>query len=220
MGGSGIAKVFPVTIPFGFIPSDLDEDGLDKNPAGKVCPGQDPADGFRPRWGGGFRAKRVRDGKALNHAAVDIMAAEGAHTVAIQDGVIALSWKPGPGRLEPGAGASPKGGNYVVLDTYDGWRWYYAHLRDIPFVVPGQRVKAGDLLGFVGRTGNAVRRVRRKDGSSYLYGCPHLHLSLTALTSDNVRQARHKGLDVLGMKVDPVPVLKPLYDAGGWHALP
>lgn len=205
---------FPVTIPRGFAPSDSERDGLDQSWDGKRCPGQDAADGYRPRWGGGFRARRA---KGL-HAAIDIMAAEGAEVRAIGAGVVAVTWVPGAGRRDPGAGTSAKGGNYVVLETAEGWRWYYAHLRDAPLVRPGQTVAAGELLGYVGRTGNAVRIVRRKDGSSYRYGCPHLHLALTALTADRLRIATASGYDVSSRKVDPVPLLRPLYDAGEWRS--
>jgi murein DD-endopeptidase MepM/ murein hydrolase activator NlpD len=204
---------FPVQIPAGFAPSDSEGDGIDKNSSGKVCPGYSPDDGYRPRWGGGMRAKR----REHFHAAVDIMASEGAEIRSIGAGVVAVTWVPGAGRRDPGAGTSTKGGNYVVIETADGWRWYYAHLRDVPFVRPGQTVVAGQLLGYCGRTGNAVRTVRRRDGSSYRYGCPHLHLSLHALREHRLIAARAAGLDVIGRKVDPVALLKPLYDAGGWR---
>lgn len=51
-------------------------------------------------------------------------------------------------------------GNFVQLDhgsAADGRRWgtLYAHLRSLA-VEPGQTVKAGDLLGYVGATGNTT----------------------------------------------------------------
>jgi murein DD-endopeptidase MepM/ murein hydrolase activator NlpD len=202
---------FPVQIPPGFAPSDSEGDGVDKNSAGKTCPGYDPP--YRPRWGGGMRAKR---GEHF-HAALDIMAAEGADVRSIGAGVVAVTWVPGAGRRDPGAGTSVKGGNYVVVETADGWRWYYAHLRDAPLVRPGQTVAAGELLGYLGRTGNAVRTVRRRDGTSYRYGCPHLHLACTALNAANASRAAAAGIDVIGRKVDPLALLRPLYDAGGWQ---
>ena len=56
-------------------------------------------------------------------------------------------------------------GNYVVIDG-KGTRWDYAymHLLKRGQVKQGQRVKTGDVIGFVGETGNAV-------------GC-HLHFEL------------------------------------------
>lgn len=69
------------------------------------------------------------------------------------------------------------------------------------------------------RSGRATRCApcAAKDGSSYRYGCPHLHLSLRALTREALREAVRLGLDRIGMRLDPVPVLRPLYDAGAWR---
>ena len=60
-----------------------------------------------------------------------------------------------------------KGGNYVwIYDTATGGLWYYAHQRKV-YVVKGQKVKAGDKIAEVGRTGfNAA--TNRSD--------THLHL--------------------------------------------
>jgi len=68
-----------------------------------------------------------------------------------------------------------KGGNYVwVYDLERGGLWYYAHNR-ISVVQAGQRVRPGDKLGEVGRTGfNAARS--RSD--------THLHLMYLELDDD------------------------------------
>jgi murein DD-endopeptidase MepM/ murein hydrolase activator NlpD len=42
----------------------------------------------------------------------------------------------------------------VVIDDGNGYRSMYAHFEKV-VVKPGQRVRAGDLLGYEGRTGNA-----------------------------------------------------------------
>lgn len=196
-----IAVCFPVRIPSGFTPSDIDADGTDLGPSGKVCPGYDAASGYRPRWGGGFTAPRGPQG--LAHRAVDIMAAEGAHVVAPVAGVIRDS------------GTSPKGGNHLYLVGHDGWIWYLAHLRDPVRWGPGSDIGAGELLGIVGRTGNAVRRTREG-----LRGCPHLHLSLTRPRGGGRLQPvllSGERVAVMGDKIDPVPILRDLYDAGGWR---
>lgn len=211
-----IIECFPVQIPASFQPTDSEHDGVDQNSSGKKCPGQ--SGDFKPSWGGGMRAGRVRtqpDGtrKTLLHCAIDIMAAEGAEVRAIGPGKVARTWKPGANRIDPGAGWSDKGGNYVVLEQ-GGWRWYFAHLRDKPLVRPGDAIEAGQLLGYLGRTGNAVRK--RRDGTRY--GCPHLHLSLTATELRLRAVARSHGIEVIGNKADPAPLLKPLFDAGGWRS--
>lgn len=46
-------------------------------------------------------------------------------------------------------------GNLVVIDHGDGWVTYYAHLSRIS-VGKGQRIEAGDVVGNMGRTGNAT----------------------------------------------------------------
>lgn len=69
-----------------------------------------------------------------------------------------------------------RGGNYVwVYDLERGGLWYYAHNR-ISIVEAGQRVRPGDKLGEVGRTGfNAIQN--RSD--------THLHLMYLEL-DDNL----------------------------------
>lgn len=194
--GGPVVRFFPVVIPRGFVPSDVDGDGADRRWDRKLCPGQSPDDGYRPRWGAGFWAAR---GEHL-HAAVDIMAGEGAAVIAPSDGTIPYRVRVSR-KDRPGAGTSPKGGNYLFVRS-GRWEWYLSHLRDPPFLQPGASVRAGELLGYVGRTGNASRRYR--DGS--IRGCPHLHLRLGyVLRSGGVR------------KYDSVPLLRPLYDAGGWR---
>lgn len=54
-----------------------------------------------------------------------------------------------------GAGYTNVGGNYVMVRADDGNVYYYAHLKDAPHVRQGQTIRAGDLLGGVGETGNA-----------------------------------------------------------------
>lgn len=46
-------------------------------------------------------------------------------------------------------------GNLVVIDHGGGWVTYYAHLSRIS-VGKGQRIEAGDVVGNMGRTGNAT----------------------------------------------------------------
>jgi len=56
-------------------------------------------------------------------------------------------------------------GNYIVIDgAQTGDDYAYMHLRDPALAKVGQRVHTGELIGFVGDTGDAV-------------GC-HLHFEL------------------------------------------
>jgi murein DD-endopeptidase MepM/ murein hydrolase activator NlpD len=177
---------FPVRIPENFKPSSLAirADGTD-------CPCQ--KEPYRPRWGGGFLARR---GNGL-HKALDIMAPEGAEILSVGYGVIPEKWKVSRRDIRPGAGLSAKGGNYVVVMDPDGFEWYYAHMRDTPLVKPGDQIVPGQLLGYVGRTGNAVRKY--KDGT--VRGCPHLHIRV------------QRGASPSSRKLDVKPLLEGLYKA-------
>ena len=57
----------------------------------------------------------------------------------------------------------------VVLEHEDGWRSYYAHLRDI-LALPGQEVDRGQPIGLMGDTGRTtgvhLHLKLEKDGQS------------------------------------------------------
>lgn len=90
-----------------------------------------------------------------SHQGVDIFGAIGDPLVAVDDG-------------ELRSGVDPLGGNIVNLYATDGARYYYAHLNDFanadgsPHAAFGslppapRRVRAGDVVGFLGKTGNAA----------------------------------------------------------------
>lgn len=168
---------FPVFVQDGFEPLEI------ASRHDHMCPCQDASDGFRPKWGGGFTA--VRAG-GRQHKAIDIMAAIGCHVVAVDHGTVEPVWLY-KGERRPGAGYGKVGGWYVRVRHPWGVT-YYAHLHQQPLVNPGESVVAGQMLGLVGRTGNAAP------------GCPHLHYSMT----------------VGGRLVDPVPYLINSYESGGW----
>jgi hypothetical protein len=69
-------------------------------------------------------------------------------------------------------------GRYVVVDHGGGWSTLYAHLDQIVATV-GQVVDQGDLLGYVGGSGNVtgphLHHEERKDGA---YFHPYLHRAL------------------------------------------
>jgi murein DD-endopeptidase MepM/ murein hydrolase activator NlpD len=89
------------------------------------------------------------------HHGEDIFAPEGAPILAIADGTLHQ------------IGFIPIGGYRLWLRDEDGNEFYYAHLSAYsPLAVEGKQVKAGDVIGFVGATGDA-------DG-----GAPHLHFEI------------------------------------------
>jgi murein DD-endopeptidase MepM/ murein hydrolase activator NlpD len=65
-------------------------------------------------------------------------------------------------------GNIPQGyGRYVMIIHPDGLQSMYGHLSDWN-VVSGQKVRRGDLIGYVGKTGNAARKAIE----------PHLHFEI------------------------------------------
>lgn len=95
-----------------------------------------------------------RDGGKRSHKGIDIFAPKGTPVLAASGGVV--------GRVTN----NRLGGKVVWLSSLKkGVTQYYAHL-DSQAVRPGQRVAAGDTIGFVGNTGNAR------------FTPPHLHFSI------------------------------------------
>lgn len=86
----------------------------------------------------------TRAAPVLTHQGVDIFAPFGSPVVAVRDG-----------RLSH-VGTLPISGNRLWLHTANGDAFFYAHLSAFAKVARnGQRVKAGQVLGFTGNTGDA-----------------------------------------------------------------
>jgi murein DD-endopeptidase MepM/ murein hydrolase activator NlpD len=102
---------------------------------------RDPRDGTRP------------------HEAMDIMAPRGTPVLAVEDGRIARLF------------LSVRGGNTVYqFDPGEQFVYYYAHLDGYaPGLSEGDLVQRGQILGFVGTTGNAAPNA------------PHLHFAIFKL---------------------------------------
>lgn len=96
-----------------------------------------------------------RDGGRRKHRGIDIFAPKGTPIVAVADGILSY------------IGEQPKGGLCLWLTTEAGTSFYYAHLdRWAPGLYEGMEVRTGDLLGYVGNTGNAKTTP------------PHLHFGI------------------------------------------
>jgi murein DD-endopeptidase MepM/ murein hydrolase activator NlpD len=86
------------------------------------------------------------------HKGVDMSAAFGAKLVAMNSGTVRLNWH-------------SSGGRQVYITSGDGNFYYYAHMSGYaPGLATGQRVNKGQVIGYVGTTGNAATA--------------HLHLGL------------------------------------------
>lgn len=119
----------------------------------------------------------ARAGGARRHDAIDIMAAEGTPVLAAADGRVEKLFN------------SVRGGITIYVRSPDRrWTYYYAHLlRYAPGLSENQQVRRGQLLGFVGHTGDAS-----PDG-------PHLHFAI------NQMQPNEKWWH--GEPVNPYPLL-------------
>lgn len=101
-------------------------------------------------------------GQERHHEALDIMAPTGTPVRAAGDGKIVKLFNSKPGGI-----------TLYQFDPQEQHAYYYAHLdKYADGVKEGMQVKRGDLLGYVGATGNA-------DPSA-----PHLHFAVVALTPE------------------------------------
>lgn len=96
------------------------------------------------------------------HGAVDILAPRNTPVRALEDGTIAKLF------------VSRFGGNTIYqIDPSGEYVYYYAHLEGYePTIKEGGKVKRGQVIGFVGTSGNAPPNT------------PHLHLSISILTPE------------------------------------
>ena len=114
------------------------------------------------------------------HQALDIMAPRGTPVVAVDDGKVAKLLR------------NPIGGVTLYQFDRDETRvFYYAHLDSYAQgITEGAAVRRGDILGFVGSTGNAPEHA------------PHLHFAIHELGDGDKHWWR-------GKAVNPYPLLKP-----------
>lgn len=109
------------------------------------------------------------EGAHHDYPATDLFAPAGSPVVAVTDGVIheislVDNWDP---TIDDPA---TRGGVFLSLIGWDGYRYYYSHLdRLVPNVQMGGHLVAGQLIGYVGDSGNAR-------------GVPHLHFGISLPT--------------------------------------
>ncbi len=116
--------------------------------------------------------KERRGGGSRLHEGLDVRAPKGAKIVAVADGIINT------------VAFSESSGYYIAIDHMNGWLSLYVHLNDdiigddnaggsaAAFAKEykrGDRVQRGEVIGFVGNSGNAEGTV------------PHLHFELKYL---------------------------------------
>lgn len=114
---------------------------------------------------------------AKSHEAIDIAAPRGTPVVAVDDGRIVKLFTSVPGGL-----------TVYQFDLDERFAYYYAHLdRYADGLREGMPLSAGQVIGYVGTTGNAPPTV------------PHLHFAIARVPPDS-RWWR-------GTPVDPYPLL-------------
>jgi murein DD-endopeptidase MepM/ murein hydrolase activator NlpD len=96
------------------------------------------------------------------HEAIDILAPRGTPVIATDDGVVKKLFTSKPGGL-----------TVYEFDPDQRFCYYYAHLdRYADGLHEGQLLRRGEVLGYVGTTGNAPKDT------------PHLHFALIRLNAD------------------------------------
>ncbi len=139
---------------------------LSFDPAPIVLPipvlGVGPAD-LEDTWGAARSGGR-------RHEGIDIFAARGTHVTAAARGLVA------------GRGWNRLGGRFIRVFGAGGRWYYYAHLDAFDAPQSGDWVEVGDLLGYVGTSGNA-------NGTP-----PHLHFGIYKIP---------------GRAINPYPLLDP-----------
>jgi murein DD-endopeptidase MepM/ murein hydrolase activator NlpD len=120
----------------------------------------------------------VRGGGSRRHEAMDIMAPRGTAVLASVDGRIVKLFSSAAGGL-----------TIYQFDAAEEHCYYYAHLDSYaPDLTEGQVVTRGQVIGFVGTTGNAPPDV------------PHLHFAIFRLDADKRWWE--------GEPLDPLPFLR------------
>lgn len=114
---------------------------------------------------------------ARKHEAIDILAPRGTPVLAAVDGKIARLFTSVPGGI-----------TIYELDSEGKLIYYYAHLeRYAPDIVQGKNVLRGEVIGFVGTSGNAPKDT------------PHLHFA--------IMQPRSPKEWWTGAPINPYPLL-------------
>jgi murein DD-endopeptidase MepM/ murein hydrolase activator NlpD len=111
------------------------------------------------------------------HHAIDILAPRGTPVLAAVDGTIRKLFESGAGGI-----------TIYEFDLSQERSYYYAHLDSYASnLAEGMSVRRGDVIGYVGTTGNAPANT------------PHLHFAITILPPDKAWSK--------GDAIDPYPIL-------------
>jgi len=117
-------------------------------------------------------------GGTRRHEAIDVLAPRHTPVLAVEDGTVARLF------------ASEAGGTTIYqFDPTEHYIYYYAHLENYaPGVEEGDRLQRGQVIGYVGTTGNAPKDT------------PHLHFAIFKMTDQKKWWQ--------GTPIDPYAVLR------------
>lgn len=119
----------------------------------------------------------MRGGGIRHHEAIDIMASRGTPVLAASDGKVAKLFTSVPGGL-----------TIYEFDPTTTYVYYYAHLDHYaPDLSDAKQLKRGDVIGYVGSTGDASP------------DAPHLHFAIVQLGPEKKWWK--------GTAIDPYPLL-------------
>ena len=117
-------------------------------------------------------------GGSRRHEAIDILAPRNTPVFAVEDGKVARLFVSDAGGL-----------TIYQFDPTETYVYYYAHLEKYaPGLEEGDRIKRGEVIGYVGTTGNAPRDT------------PHLHFAIFKMTGEKKWWQ--------GTPIDPYSVLR------------
>ena len=113
---------------------------------------QSPLESYAVSSGVGYRTDPMGGTEEFQlHKGVDLVGPHHAPVKAAADGVVVEHWPPPNGYYK----GHPIYGGLVVIDHKNGFLTMYAHLSST-YVKTGQEVKAGQVIGRQGDTGNAT----------------------------------------------------------------
>jgi murein DD-endopeptidase MepM/ murein hydrolase activator NlpD len=123
----------------------------------------------------------MRGGGSRRHEALDIMASRGTPVLAASDGKVAKLFTSVPGGL-----------TIYEFDPTTTYAYYYAHLDHYATdLSDGKQLKRGDVIGYVGSTGDASP------------DAPHLHFAIVQLGPEKKWWK--------GTSINPYPLLTPMH---------
>lgn len=137
-------------------------------------PYQFPVDHLHPAFADdwGFERPQNEGYASTRHHGTDVFAPRGTAILSVNEGIVEE------------AGWNHLGGwSCTIMDESTGVRFYYAHMDQQPAIARGDVVERGQLLGYIGTSGEGP------PGTSNVIAQPHLHFGMYLTTEGGLRYA-------------------------------